>query len=108
MKLTKELEFQIKNCEEFGHSDIYLSLDYAKELLKIIHEYFDNSPFTDDEIRKMDFNIAYDNEVGQWCMMKKSAVSESIYIWYFGFEKPIKINMNGLKEHRFYRKEVQE
>ena len=41
MKLTKELEFQIKNCEEFEHSDIYLDLDYAKELLKVINEYFE-------------------------------------------------------------------
>lgn len=38
--LSKELEFQIKNCEDYGHSDIYLDLNYAKELLELIKKYY--------------------------------------------------------------------
>lgn len=37
-KLIEELKFQINNCETFGHSDIYIDLDMAKDLLKTIEK----------------------------------------------------------------------
>ncbi len=33
-ELLNKLRFQIKNCEEHGHSDIYLDLQSAKELFE--------------------------------------------------------------------------
>lgn len=35
-RLIEELEFQIKNCKDFGHSDIYIDVDIAKKSVKNI------------------------------------------------------------------------
>lgn len=37
-KLIDELEFQIKNCEDFGHSDIYIDVDIAKEIYELLKQ----------------------------------------------------------------------
>ena len=37
-KLFDELEFQIKNCEDFGHSDIYIDVDIAKEIYELLKQ----------------------------------------------------------------------
>lgn len=37
-RLLEELEFQIKNCEDFGHSDIYINVDIAKEIYELLKQ----------------------------------------------------------------------
>ena len=37
-RLLKELEFQIKDCEDFGHSDIYIDVDIAKEIYELLKQ----------------------------------------------------------------------
>ena len=38
-QLIEELEFQIKNCEDFGHSDIYIDVDIAKEIYELLKQH---------------------------------------------------------------------
>lgn len=82
MKLTKELEFQIKNCEEFGHSDIYLDFDYAKELLKVINERFE---LTQENKRLQRFKDYFDDlyntglEVANWHLNGSLEPFDSFY-----------------------------
>lgn len=37
-KLIEELKFQIKNCETYGHSDIYLDLEMAKGFIELLKQ----------------------------------------------------------------------
>lgn len=37
-KLIEELEFQINNCENYGHSDIYLDIEMAKQIMKLLNQ----------------------------------------------------------------------
>lgn len=38
-KLIEELDFQIKNCKDFGHSDICIHVDIAKEIFELLKQY---------------------------------------------------------------------
>ena len=37
-RLIEELNFQIENCERYGHSDIYLDVDVAKGLHELLNQ----------------------------------------------------------------------
>ena len=37
-KLIEELKFQINNCETYGHSDIYIDLEMARQMLSLLNQ----------------------------------------------------------------------
>ncbi len=65
------LEFQIKNCEDYGHSDVYLDVYDAKNILSIIKEHFELKRGIDEIIKMSNkyINTTYkleDLKVGMW------------------------------------------
>lgn len=105
------LEFQIKNCEDYGHSDVYLDVYDAKNILSIIKEHFELKRGIDEIIKMSNkyINTTYkleDLKVGMWvwdtelkrCWLIRGVYGNEIHFAFDNFKNYI----TKFEENRFF------
>lgn len=103
-KLIEQLEFQIKNCEEFGHSDIYLDADLAKQVCELLKQPKVNEWIPVEERlpeQSLSSVIGWDAYRGR-CVFVQYYMNE----WILGNREPVKI-IAWMPLLKPYRKEVE-